>query len=382
MSSCGTNTTTKKNTTTTPTTELQKSQQSKVLWYKGFPASPLLIYAFMPLPGERPVTVSFNFFGGHNRFFTEHPIDSTTAELPDGKGRFSYTLLGQTDNKIYVVQTTLTKGSYVSQALLFFSIKDHVFDVDNDTPRVGSLITLERFYKLGSKQDAQVAIAGNKITIDESTGEKKHIEISTDNDNTSAIINDNSYPPLGLAGSTVEKDWREADSMFYFHRSPINPHLLDELNGGLYYLSDGPDTRVVDIEYGTGSKKYENHLDDKKTSFTTTDMSNGMENHSSFSYEYIGKTSNGVHVVRAALWGGGSGVWGIIQFIRFRIRKGFDCDGTPKDQLLMCLERYSGDGDRGRSTININGNNVLIDVIQRNPDPESPTDTSHIVEKF
>jgi hypothetical protein len=381
MGSCGTNTVTKENVTTNPK-EPQKAKPNNVLWYKGFAASPLLIYAFMPLPGERPVTVSFNFFGGHNRFFIEHPIDSTTVDLPDGKGRFCYTLLGQTDNKIYVVQTTLTKGSYASQALLFFSIKDHVMAMYNDTPYIAPLITLEEFYKLGNKNDAPIVISGNRITIDISNGEKKHIEISTDNYNSSAIIENNSYPPSDLEGSTVERDWREADSMFYFHLSPIDPHLLDELNGGGFMLSDGPDTRAVDIEAGSGSKRYDNSLDDKRTGFTTSGVSYGMETHSSFNYEYLGKTINGVHVVRTSFWGGGSGVFGIIQFIRFRIRKRFDCNGILKDQLLMCLERYDGERDRSSSVINIKGNTVTIDIPERPTPVDEATDTVHIVEKF
>src|ERR1700722_1460174 len=87
-----------------------RKKANNVLWYKGFAANPLLIDAFMPLAGERPVMVSFNFLGGHNRFFIEHPIDSTTADLPDGKGRFSYTLLGQTANGIYVVQAAIVNN--------------------------------------------------------------------------------------------------------------------------------------------------------------------------------------------------------------------------------------------------------------------------------
>jgi hypothetical protein len=380
MNSCGTNTTTKENTVTAAIPEPQKL--NKVLWYKGMAANPLLIYTFIPQSGERPVIVSYNFVGGHNRFFIEHPIDSTTADLADSTGRFSYTLLGQTDNKIYVVQTALAKGSYVSKALLFFSIRDHVMGMNADTPHIEPLITLEKFYKLGNKQDAQVTVSGNKVIIDIPSAEKKHIEVSTDNDNTAAVIEDNSYPPAGLKGSTVERDWREADSLFYFHRSPISPYLLDELNGGLFFLSDGPDTRVVDMEAGSVSRKYENNLDDKRTGFTSTCMSYGTEYHTYFSYDYLGKTSNGVHVVRTVFSGGGSGVFGLIQFIRFRVRRGFDCNGILKDQLLMCLERYDSERDRTQSIINIKGNTVTMDIPERPTPVDEATDTTHIVEKF
>ena len=147
-------------------------------------------------------------------------------------------------------------------------------------------------------------------------------------------------------------------------------------------LSDGPDTRVIDIEAGSLSRQYDGKLDDNKMGFSTSGMSYGTVVNSSFKYEYLGKTINGVHVVRTVLWGGGSGVFNLILFIRFRIRKGFDSNGTPKDQLLMCVERYDNERDRSTSVVKIKGNTVTMDIPER-PNPISEaTDTTHIVEKF
>ena len=352
-----------------------------VLRYEGKVANPLLIYAFLPLPGERPSTISIDFNGGNNRFFINQSIDSTTIDVMDGK-RFNYTLIGKTSNNIYVVLTKLTNGVTKSQSLLFFSFQNVEKIYDDTTKANQLLIVLERFYSFNNGQDVAVTITGNKVDVGLSGTEKKHIELNTDNDNGSQVILDNSYPPVGVATSMLQKDWEDVNARFYFHGNPINPYLLNELAGAGFFLSDGPSTMVVDLETGSVSKEYEDTALKKTTGYNTEINDHGYVLSSSFKYEYLGKTANGVHVVRTIEWGGGSGVFCNIQFIRFKLRKKFDSNGVLKDELLMCLQNFYPEGDRNNAVVTIKGNTVKLDIPERTTPVDEAMDTTHVVFHF
>ena len=342
--------------------------------------NPLLIYSFLPQAGERPTIISMDVNGGHNRFFTTGMVDSTTVDLNEGQGRFSYTYVGKTANNIQLFRTTLTKGSSTTQALLFFSFTERAFAYEN-TSLNRPLITLEKFYWLGSRTDAQVSIKGDKVIIDKPGTEKSHIELSTENDNTSQILLDTKYSPVGFSAA-LQKDWDEIDKRFYFQGNPINPYIMDELNGGGFAMSDGSTTMVIDLKAANASKQFKDTAAQKGTSFTTSTISYGMPYQTSFGYQYLGKTDNGVHVVRTSYWGGGTGVFSNIYFIRFKIRKGFDFDGIGNDQILMCIEGYCPERDRSTGNVKIKNNTISIDIPERQNPVSEPYDTTHVVVKF
>ena len=172
------------------------------------------------------------------------------------------------------------------------------------------------------------------------------------------------YPAVSQTAEIVvkknqtEKDLQEVNAKFYYQGRPINPKIV---NAFIPWMSDSrPGTISIDLA-GAGRNQY--YLNDGDTG-TSANLNIDVLNETGkgwCSYQYLGKTDNNIHVVRATTNGGGSGNFNCLLFFSFRIRKDFDSHGIKQDQLLMTLESFYMEGDRTTAKVTISKNKVRID---------------------
>jgi hypothetical protein len=124
--------------------------------------------------------------------------------------------------------------------------------------------------------------------------------------------------------------YKEAEQHFYCNGYPINPMLVREFDPG---LADQPIIFSVDLATGNRSNKYSFRDTVHSTVFSLGDESQ-------FEYAWVGKTDNGIHVVRCTEYPGGTGAFQEYLFFSFKIRHGFNSDTSQNkwDQLIMTLE--------------------------------------------
>ena len=168
-----------------------------------------------------------------------------------------------------------------------------------------------------------------------------------------------------VLAQSVESELKEVENKFYFRGNPINPWVIDAFQP---WLSDGPIVMAVDLHNGNNSNRF---FDTSKVKDTHLDYPAGGW----LNYEYVGKTESGIHIVRTEVNGGGSGVFESILFFKFSIKKGFDYNGVPSDQLLMSLEKYYLGGDRTKTIITIAKNTVTLKTADNVQNPSYSTRT-------
>ncbi len=343
------------------------------LIYKGDTVNAKLVYTFLPWVADRPVLTTLDCSSGLNRYFLEPDRCATAYNMEVGKGVFSYTYIGKTPNDIYVVRSNLSRANSTKQALLFFSFSERRIFFDT-TAYIRKAITLEKYYALGNDTNVQVWLQGNKIIIEAPGSSMDSMELSINNASGAEAIEKTDYPPTGIEKTNLWKDWKEIDSRFYLKGQPVNPKLIYEMYGGKFSLADGATTFALDVIAGSKSRQYR----DTATSGKSTDFIScipewkGDYRCEQFDYDYIGKTSNGLHVIRACYSGGGSRSFCSILFIKIKLRKSFDCNGIVKDQLLMCLERTFGENSIDPAKIAIQNNTVTIQISTRHMIEDPP----------
>ncbi|MBF0252646.1 MAG: hypothetical protein HQL29_02420 [Candidatus Omnitrophica bacterium] len=148
----------------------------------------------------------------------------------------------------------------------------------------------------------------------------------------------------------VKKLFKEVDTTFTLEGKPLHPKLIWEFEP---WLSDGsPSTIVVDVLAAKGSNEY--YEDDIITEEGI--HSYKAEDNTTFTYKWLGRLNNGLHVLRTADWGGGSGVFISLILVKFDLDSGLDgylhSDDFLKyyDRILMSVvlnysleDRYEGE---------------------------------------
>lgn len=151
-------------------------------------------------------------------------------------------------------------------------------------------------------------------------------------------------------GEDVQGFCKEVDTTFKLNGKPIHPKLIQEFEP---WLSDGsPVTISVDVLAAYGTNEYfegDIKLEEDRVTY-------GAEDHATFTYKWLGRLQNGLHVLIASDWGGGSGIFMNLLFVKFEISKGvdgyLDSDEAlkPYDRILMTVvcnyaleDRYDGE---------------------------------------
>ncbi len=158
-------------------------------------------------------------------------------------------------------------------------------------------------------------------------------------------------PATRLAAGSPEEVLREAVAEFRYRGKPIHPALIAAFVGG---LSDGgPVVRSVDVTAAWGTDQYGGRhqvLGDGTVEYTVPNTDPGE----TFSYRRLGAFDDGTQVLRAALNGGGSGVFGTLLLVRFRT----GADGA----LLLEVKKSVPLGDRDDGRIEVRRDRVVLGV--------------------
>jgi len=159
-----------------------------------------------------------------------------------------------------------------------------------------------------------------------------------------------------LAQTNIEKALNEANATFTYDGKPIHPGLVKEFAS---WISDPgmPTTVSVDVSAEHGNEYFEDEMKRQKDGSVILQKENEQEY---FYYKWLGRLNNGVHVLRVADGGGGSGVFEDLFFVRFDKGEGFTPDGKKYDRLLMTVVRYFPLGDRDDAEIKVLLDRVVV----------------------
>ena len=150
-------------------------------------------------------------------------------------------------------------------------------------------------------------------------------------------------------GENIQTLFEEVNTTFKLGGKPLHPKLIQEFEP---WLSDGiPITVSVDVLAAEGTNEYfESDIEKKGGRYTYR-----AEENTSYTYTWLGRLQNGLHVLKTADYGGGSGIFVQLLFIKFEISKGVegalhnDVSINPYDRILMTIvcnysleDRYVG----------------------------------------
>lgn len=171
----------------------------------------------------------------------------------------------------------------------------------------------------------------------------------------------------------VRKAFIEADSKFTYHGKSIHPELIEKFES---WMSDSEVPTVVSVDL-ISAEKNGNEYGRENLSKDGISYKRGVVDGSYagfYRYQWLGRLKNGLHVVRVADCGGGSGVFETLDFIKFSLGEGVDKDGKRYDRLLMTIVRQHFLGDRYDGEVTVFADKVVIgkgERIAADPMPET-----------
>lgn len=159
-----------------------------------------------------------------------------------------------------------------------------------------------------------------------------------------------------------------AQTYFLMNGKPINPMIIKDLTPQTE-VDDQPPVVSIDLLADAGrysSRKEDLKIESNGAYFSAEIPWPSESPYQRFSYEVLGKTANGIFVLRVIEAGiieagGGSGQFSQLLFVRIREDKGYDDTFSlnRKRILIEVLGTYRL-GDRIISTVTIDGNSLLI----------------------
>lgn len=155
----------------------------------------------------------------------------------------------------------------------------------------------------------------------------------------------------------AETPLEEADRVFTYKGEPIHPGLVMAFQN---WLSDyrPPITVTVDVGAAFDTNQYNENVTRNRNGDPQIQLSEG----GTFAYRHLGRLDNGVHVLLTFDWGGGTGVFLTLTFVRFHMHTGYDRDGLkPSERLLMSVVRRYGLGAKKVPDITVGALNVSIE---------------------
>lgn len=161
----------------------------------------------------------------------------------------------------------------------------------------------------------------------------------------------------------------EVNEKFTYKGKPIHPGLVREFEA---WLSDGtPTTISVDILAAESSNEYyEDDVEVRDNGFVRIKEEHFFTDRDKiithYEYKWLGKLKNNLHVLDTLDWGGGSGIFEHLLFVKFDVDEGFTdlrVDGNIRyNRLLMTVVRvhHVGDRDDGEITVLPEQNKVIL----------------------
>lgn len=160
----------------------------------------------------------------------------------------------------------------------------------------------------------------------------------------------------------IEVELEEANKHFTFKSKPIHPGCVERFNVG---LSDSgpPVVRAVDVESCVSSNEL--YMDLKVSDGGYVGYEYGSPGEKKyFGYKYIGKASDGLHVLDTVFSGGGTMVAKTIFLTRFNLEnyKSFDDQGKiniEKRLIMKCIGQIVR-GDRDMGKVELKDNEIIL----------------------
>jgi hypothetical protein len=173
----------------------------------------------------------------------------------------------------------------------------------------------------------------------------------------------------------------ERELPYFFSHSPyIHPKIIEDL----YTLISDWGDQVIEINLLTsqGRNRYFGDFSADKVPSGPFPLVRWEDSDTgeSFGYRYIGETTSGIHVLRTAWNGGGSGTFVKLLFLSVHRDKGasFAWNDEPPSaaasRLVLRKEGEYGLGDRWEGTLHVVGNKVVIGKDQGWFSQSMPTD--------
>lgn len=154
--------------------------------------------------------------------------------------------------------------------------------------------------------------------------------------------------------------FNEVNQSFTYKGKPMHPFLLGTFEN---WSSDGsaPIVTVVDVAAAYDTNQYP--LDEIKAENgwigAIQDEDDNQPGFEQFSYKWLGKINDDIHVVEIGNSGGGSGFFMDLYFVKFS-KAVINVDEQSHDQILMHIVRKYPLGDRYEGEIKISANKVFI----------------------
>jgi hypothetical protein len=164
------------------------------------------------------------------------------------------------------------------------------------------------------------------------------------------------YPHLGL---TRDQVLGEANKHFTYFSKPIHPKLVNEFECSL--SDQNPVTLAVDVSAAYDTNEYNQPVTHSSYGVTyEKTYRQDVRRRCYYAYQRLGTLDGQIHVLKTADYGGGSGVFMNLLFVRFEISRGYYPDGAPYDSLVMLLVRSRNLTDRFTGAIEVLSDRVVV----------------------
>lgn len=166
--------------------------------------------------------------------------------------------------------------------------------------------------------------------------------------------------------SNISQSLEELNQTFKYKGKYINPRAIQDLTA---WVSDRePGSVAVDVEGTFDSNRYYGHYENQDGLIFIDLTQESIEDLGSFSYRYLGRLANGLHVLRTFYHAGGSGIFQEILLLEGLIDFEYDADGKHNEKLILKRRGSYGLGDRyaGKIKIDAKENKITIGTDERN----------------
>lgn len=145
-------------------------EANKKFFYNGEPISPELVNEFLPwLSDENPITITVDVVAAYqtNEYNGAIEYNDSIAKVIYGENIFEYKYLGKLKNGIHVVDFYRGESnSGIFETLLFISFRIRKNFDDSEKLSDQLLMSLEKSYIVGDRQNAKITLTKNTVIID------------------------------------------------------------------------------------------------------------------------------------------------------------------------------------------------------------------------
>ena len=149
----------------------------------------------------------------------------------------------------------------------------------------------------------------------------------------------------------------EANQYFTYNTTPIHPFLIKEFE---VWLSDDCPPIIVSVDVIAAAKARNEYYTDIVSINGRQVRAENINSNEYYQYEWLGRLPNGIHVIETTDYGGGSGIFRNLLFLKFATDKAYDPNGTTYKRLLMTVVRVFPLGDRDDGNIEVLAEKVIV----------------------